>query len=62
MSKRKHVIELARSIPVNEEQWMQKFVMKLCAMEPTLPTVFLNAIKERQNDAEERTTGLRPRV
>jgi len=62
MSKRKHVIELARSIPVNDEQWMQKFVMKLCAMEPTLPTVFLNAIKERRNDAEERAAELRPRV
>lgn len=62
MSKRKHVIELARSIPVNDEQWMQKFLTKLCAMEPTLPAVFSSLNKEQRNDPEERAQGLRPRV
>lgn len=62
MSKRKHVIELARSIPGNETNWMQKFVSKLCAMEPGLQIVFLNEVKEQRNDPEERETGLRARV
>jgi hypothetical protein len=62
MSKRKHVIELARSIPSNDEHWMQKFVSKLCAMEPGLQAVFLNEVREQRDDPEERKTGLRSRV
>lgn len=62
MSKRKHIIEIARSIPVNDEQWMQKFLTKLCAMEPSLPAAFSSLNKEQRNDTDERAQELRPRV
>ena len=53
MSLRKNIIDMARSIPVGDDRWIEKFLNKLCS-DDKLYEVLKQVIKEKDHDPEER--------
>lgn len=62
MSKRKNVIDMARSVPVGDAHWMEKFLQKLFASEPEAVRIMAALAEEKGSDAGKRQAQLQARL